>query len=114
MIYFAFPSLFPPLLYRSFVCSFARSREGVREEEEREREIEREREKKNSNYVYIVCIYARGDVFVTSITYLGGIVVGTIIYIYILHHLRYLVLFLSIEILCYTTSLLLVLLLSHS
>ena len=82
MIYFAFPSLFPPLLYRSFVrsfvCSFARSREGVREEEERER-------KKNSNYVYIVCIYARGDVFVTSITYLGGIVVGTIIYIYIFY-----------------------------
>ena len=113
MIYFAFPSLFPPLLYRSFVRSFVRlfvralARRGSRGGREREK-------KKNSNYVYIVCIYARGDVFVTSITYLGGIVVGTIIYIYILHHLRYLVLFLSIEILCYTTSLLLLLLLSHS
>ena len=109
MIYFAFPSLFPPLLYRSFVRALARrgSRGG------REREREREREKKNSNYVYIVCIYARGDVFVTSITYLGGSWYHYI-YIYILHHLRYLVLFLSIEILCYTTSLLLLLLLSHS
>ena len=75
MIYFAFPSLFPPLLYRSFVRSFVRlfvralARRGSRGGRERERERER---KKNSNYVYIVCIYARGDVFVTSITYLGG------------------------------------------
>ena len=112
MIYFAFPSLFPPLLYRSFVRSFVRlfvralARRGSRGGRERDR-------KKNSNYVYIVCIYARGDVFVTSITYLGGSWYHYI-YIYILHHLRYLVLFLSIEILCYTTSLLLLLLLSHS
>ena len=67
MIYFAFPSLFPPLLYRSFVRSFVRSR--AREKGFARRKRER---KKNSNYVYIVCIYARGDVFVTSITYLGG------------------------------------------
>ena len=48
MIYFAFPSLFPPLLYRSFARSFARSREGVREEEEKERE----RKKKLKVYIY--------------------------------------------------------------
>ena len=51
---------------RLFARSLARSREGVREQEEKERE----REKRTQ------CIYARGDVFVTSIT---------IIYIYIFY-----------------------------
>ncbi len=68
MIYFAFPSLFPPLLYRSLVCSLVRSR--AREKAFASRKRKREREKRTQ------CIYARGDVFVTSIT---------IIYIYIFY-----------------------------
>ena len=68
MIYFAFPSLFPPLLYRSLVRSFVRSR--AREKAFASRKRKREREKRTQ------CIYARGDVFVTSIT---------IIYIYIFY-----------------------------
>ena len=55
MIYFAFPSLFPPLLYRSFVCSFARSREGVREEEERE--------KKKTQIMYTLYVYTHEEMF---------------------------------------------------
>ena len=76
MIYFAFPSLFPPLLYRSLVRSFVRSR--AREKAFASRKRKRKREKKELKvyiYIYIrVYTYARGDVFVTSIT---------IIYIYI-------------------------------
>lgn len=59
---------------RSLVRSLARSREGVREQEEKEKEREK---RTQSIYIYIrVYTYARGDVFVTSIT---------IIYIYIFY-----------------------------
>ena len=47
MIYFAFPSLFPPLLYRSLVCSLVRSR--AREKAFASRKRKREREKKELN-----------------------------------------------------------------
>ena len=47
MIYFAFPSLFPPLLYRSLVRSFVRSR--AREKAFASRKRKREREKKELN-----------------------------------------------------------------
>ena len=74
MIYFAFPSLFPPLLYRSLVRSLARSREGVREEEEKEREREREREKKELN------VYTHEEMFLLLVLPL---------YIYIFYYITY-------------------------
>ena len=61
MIYFAFPSLFPPLLYRSLVRSFVRSR--AREKAFARRKRERKREKKELKVYIYIYIYTHEEMF---------------------------------------------------
>ena len=60
MIYFAFPSLFPPLLYRSFVRSFVRL--FVRALARRGSRGGREREKK-TQIMYTLYVYTHEEMF---------------------------------------------------
>ena len=72
MIYFAFPSLFPPLLYRSLVRSFVRSR--AREKAFASRKRKRKREKKELN------VYTHEEMFLLLVLPL---------YIYIFYYITY-------------------------
>ena len=76
MIYFAFPSLFPPLLYRSLVRLFVRSRAREKAFASRKRKREREREKKELN----VYIYTHEEMFLLLVLPL---------YIYIFYYITY-------------------------
>ena len=61
MIYFAFPSLFPPLLYRSLVRLFVRSR--AREKAFASRKRKRKREKKELKVYIYIYIYTHEEMF---------------------------------------------------
>ena len=80
MIYFAFPSLFPPLLYRSFVRSFVRAR--AREKAFASRNRKRKREKKELKvYIYIYeYIHTHEEMFLLLVLPL---------YIYIFYYITY-------------------------
>ena len=74
MIYFAFPSLFPPLLYRSLVRLFVRSRAREKAFASRKRKRERERKKKELN------VYTHEEMFLLLVLPL---------YIYIFYYITY-------------------------